>query len=64
MEEADMVVEQPGGGSSISETQVFKAVESMGSRATNYNAVKQASNCAVNQTRSEAEKFALQKNIS
>ena len=41
-----------------------KAVEGKGSRATDYNAAKQASKCAVHQTRSEAEKFALQKNIS
>ena len=40
------------------------AVEGRGSRATNYNAAKQASKCAVLHTRSEAEKFALQKKIS
>ena len=40
------------------------AVEGRGSWATNDNAGKQASKCAVHQTRSEAEKFALQKNIS
>ena len=42
---------------------MFEAVEGRGSRATNYNAAKQAK-CVVHQTRSEAEKFALQKNIS
>ena len=64
MEETDMVVEQPGGGSSKLEPQVFEAVEGRGSRATNYNAAKQTSECAVHQTRSEAEKFPVQKNIS
>ena len=56
-----MVVEQLGGGSSKCEAQLFKAVEGRGSRATNYNAAKEASKCVVHQTRSEAEKFALQK---
>ena len=36
-------------------------MEGRGSRATNYNTAKQASKCAVHQTRSEAEKFALQR---
>ena len=39
-------------------------MEGRGSRATNYNAAKQASKYVVHQTRSEAEKFAPQKNIS
>ena len=34
-------------------------MEGRDSRATNYNAAKQASKCAVHQTRSEAEKFSL-----
>ena len=42
---------------------MFQAVEGQGSRATNYSAAKQASKCAVQKTRSEAEKFALQKKI-
>ena len=36
-------------------------MEGRDSRATNYNTAKQASKCAVHQTRSAAEKFALQK---
>ena len=36
-------------------------MEGRGSRATYYNTANQASKCAVHQTRSEAEKVALQK---
>ena len=62
--EADMVVEQPGGGSSKGEVLVLQVVEGTGDSRAACNTAKRASNHAVHRARSEVERSGLRRLLS